>query len=43
MKTDEIAVLWEIPLSGGSVGASEEWHNDSAFEDAGTKMFNQSF
>lgn len=37
MKTDEIVVLWEIPLSGGSVGASEEWDNDSVFEDVGNK------
>lgn len=37
MKPDETVVLWEIPLSSGSVGASEEWLNGSAFEDAGNK------
>jgi hypothetical protein len=37
VKPDETVVLWEIPLSGGSVGASEEWLNGSAFEDAGNK------
>lgn len=37
MKPDEIVVLWEIPLSGGSVGTSEERLNGSAFENAGNK------
>lgn len=43
MKTDEIVVLWEIPLSGDSLDASKEWDNDSVFENVGTKMLNRSF
>lgn len=42
MKTDEIVVLREIPLSGDSLSASREWDNDSVFEDVGTKMLNRS-
>lgn len=43
MKTDEIVVLWEIPLSGGSVGASKEGTMTLSLKMQGTKILNQSF
>lgn len=42
MKTDEILVLWEIPLSDSPDSASDKGkHNDSASEEQGAKKLNQ--